>query len=175
MKQKKILLILAVAFLVAALVLAVTAVVIRRNSRQLPGEQTSIAYQDVHIKINKAYRKQYEAVSSYNIAGIPDENIKKAVFNRFIDKTQTLVRFDLLKTYGAFRIFDAQTQTAGNQEKCLLVVYAQGDKAVLFQTLAYQTTAQRADALTKQIEAFDKDYTKLVKAASGLDKSLQLY
>ena len=180
MKHKKTLLILAAALLTAALALAVTALVIRQKENAHPAEisvseESGIACTDVPIRIKKAYRKQYAAVSSYNIGGVPDENIKKAVFNRLMEENRSLLRFDLLKTYGAFRLYDVEVQSGETRETCLMTVFAQGDVAVLFQTKPYTSSAQRADALTKQIEAFDNDYMKLVKTATGLDKTDRLY
>lgn len=126
---------------------------------------------------NASYKEEYEKVSSYGIDKEPDTKIKASMFNRVKNSEQntTLSTFNLLKVYEAFRFYDMGLQKDNQNESYILVVYTEGDRAIIFSYIPYKNAEERADQLTKCIQDLDNKYEEIAANAYKLDSSYILY
>lgn len=156
-KKKKFLIAAAALLLAAAIACAVGAGLIKKSqSGKLPfaalPDGTSVS----------GIEEEYLDLKSASVKTAPDTYIKAAYLIK-VAKPGELKAFNLIKTYDAFRLYDASSATGGK----ILCVYAQGDRAVIVSHSSYKTSDDRAKLITNAIKKLDSNYELLLKRAKA--------
>ena len=157
-KKKTIIIALAAFCLVAAIACAVGAAVVKKASGGTDATSLTFSTLPDGTKISEI-KDDYAKVKSASVKGAPDTFVKAA----YIKKVDSNIKqFNLIKTYDAFRIYDAVSADGGK----IITVCANSDKAVIAFSGTYKTNAERANYITRAIEKLDKNYELLLKQAN---------
>lgn len=161
--KKKLIVILLIACALIGIGCGITAVVIKSQNVTAP-DGTNLS----------GIQSEWKKVESANITSAPDTTIKADLLRQFkeSDTKAEVLKFNRLKVYSDFRIYDLKIDT-GKEENYLLVCYINGKKAIIFFNEQYDTSSDRAKLLSGYIEEFDKSYEKYAKQAQAItDESL---
>lgn len=179
MKNKKILIVIAIVCLALALGALSAALIIKKNT--VSGQKTttvSVSSATGEEYVAKENREDYKKISSYGIKGEPDSKVKAYFYNKAKSEFDsfTLYNFDLIKTYDSFRIYDLSTDASGyGKQNHLFAVYINGESAVIMYFDEYDSSEERADMLTDIIKKLDSDYEKLAAEAKAMPDENKLY
>lgn len=179
-KKKKTLIIALVVCLVVAIACAIGAIVIKKTATPAtPGAKLGFVTLPDGSNVTNI-KRDYKKSSSSSIKGAPDIYVKAALLKKVHDNSNEKVemtKFELVKTYDAFRIYDIEATSGGDNVKLILCVYVDDNKAIIGMNDEYKTSSERADLITKYIKYFDDHYEELVKNANkdDVEKDYILY
>lgn len=182
-KKKKALIIALAACLVVAIACAIGAVVIKKTSAPAkPGAKLEFVTLPDGTNVTKI-KKEYEKLESSSVKGAPDTYIKAAFLKKVRDAAEKdgndvkIVKFELIKTYDAFRMYDVEGISGKDDVKTIICIYSDNNRAIIGMSDEYKTSSERADLITKFIKYLDDHYEELVKNANkdDIDEGYILY